>query len=1077
MVLDPAFALRRRMHVPPGTTARLSFWTTVAASRAGVLDLVDKLRDANSFARVSTLAWTQAQVQLRHIGVTAEEATLFQRIAGHLIYADASLRPSSDVLRQADGLRPALWAQSISGDLPIVLLRIDEVEDAGIVRQLLRAHEYWRLKRLAVDLVILNERGASYVQDLQSSLETLARTSQSRPRMGGVPGAVFLLRADLISAHSRAALFSAARVVFAAQRGSLDAQLDRRTVPSSWATVDHERTTPPPAPVSAPPIVGLEFFNEFGGFASDGRDYVMQLGATRPTPVPWVNVISNANFGCHISAEGSGYTWSINSRENQLTQWSNDPVSDRSGEALYVRDDDTGELWGPTLAPIGDRAGHYAVRHAQGFSQFEYTAHGIALELTVFVPRTDPVKIFRLRLRNLSGRRRRLSVTAYVEWVLGTQREASAPFIFTEIDEKTGAMFARNPWNTSFGTRVAFADLGGLQRQWTGDRREFLGRHGRLDRPAALAGMASLSGRVGGGIDPCAALLAPVTLAARESTEVAFFLGEVESAEAARELLLKYRAANLDVALDDVTRYWDEVLETVQVKTPDRSLDIMLNRWLLYQTLGCRLWARSAFYQASGAYGFRDQLQDGMALALTTPHLTREHLLRAARRQFVEGDVQHWWLPSSGVGVRTRISDDRIWLAYAAAHYLDVSGDTALLDEPVPFIEGARLHAGEHDAFFEPQVSETTASFFEHCALALDASLKVGAHGLPLMGTGDWNDGMNRVGEGGRGESVWLGWFLFATLSAFAPVARARDEHERAASWLAHAQALRESLEDAGWDGAWYRRGYFDDGTPLGSAASEECRIDSIAQSWSVLSGAANDPRARRAMAAVDGQLILRDAKLALLFTPPFDRTAVDPGYIKGYPPGIRENGGQYTHAAAWSILAFARLGEGDRAAELFALLNPINHGSTRADIERYKVEPYVVAADVYSVEPHVGRGGWTWYTGSAGWLYRAGLEGILGFRKEGEHLLMNPCIPREWREFEIHFKHRSTRYTLRVENPEGVSRGVIRVELDGVSQEGEIMRIPLCDDGASHQVRLTLGNAPALPARPSNLAQVRVAH
>ncbi len=1060
-VLDPVFALRRRVRIPPGRTVHVAFWTVVASSRTDVLDLVDKHHDATAFDRAATLAWTQAQVQLSHLCVDPEEANLFQRLAGHVIYASPAMRPSSDTIRRGGGAPPGLWSQGISGDLPIVLVRIDNVEDIAIVRQLLRAHEYWRMKQLAVDLVILNERASSYVQDLQIALETQVRTSQSRvqPAAGGTHGSAFVLRADLIPAQTRNLLVSVARAVLVGRRGMLSEQLDRVQQPAATGGAPPpRRMSSADAPQALPAPPDLEFFNGLGGFASDGREYVTILGAGRSLPAPWINVVANPSFGFQVAVEGSGYTWSLGSRENQLTPWSNDPVTDRPGEVIYLRDEETGELWGPTASPIRDEAATYVATHGQGYSRFEHAARGIALELLQYVPLDDPVKISRLTIRNASGRRRRLSITGYVEWVLGPSRSASAPSVVTDIDAVTGAMLARNPWNSTFGSRVAFADLGGRQASWTGDRREFLGRHGTLEHPAALARAAPLSGRVGAGLDPCCALRAPVELEPGEATEIVFLLGEAATAADAQALIARYRAADLDAVLHEVGAWWDEVLGTVQVKTPDRSMDIMLNRWMLYQTLACRMWARSAFYQASGAYGFRDQLQDAMALAVARPAVTREHLLRAAPRQFVEGDVQHWWLPPSGQGVRTRISDDRIWLAFAAAHYVATTGDVGVLDEPVPFLEGQPLQPGEHDAYFQPVLAEEGASMFEHCARGLDQALAVGAHGLPLIGTGDWNDGMNRVGERGQGESVWLGWFLHATISAFAPVASGRGELARAARWLSHACALRAALERDGWDGDWYRRGYFDDGTPLGTATGDECRIYAIAQSWAVISGAADPARAVGAMRALDERLVRRDDGLALLLAPPFDRTPLDPGYIKGYPPGIRENGGQYTHAAAWSVIAFAALGQADQAADLFSLVNPINHASTRADVQRYKVEPYAVAADVYSTPPHVGRGGWTWYTGSAAWLYRAGLEAILGFRQQGGFLLLDPCIRAAWPRVEIAFEYRTARYEIAVENPQGVSRGIVRATLDGHLLPPGPARVPLVDDGETHAVRVILG-------------------
>ncbi|HEV2495699.1 MAG TPA: glucoamylase family protein, partial [Terriglobia bacterium] len=892
-VLDPVLSLRRTVRIPPGTTVRVVFSTIVAPAREQVLDLADKYHDVRTFERTLTLAWTQSQVQLHHLGIGPDEAHLFQRLANAMLYSDASLRPPSEALSRGELELSRLWVHGISGDLPIVLARIDEAADIETIRQLLRAHEYWRTKQLSADVVVINGEPPSYAQELQSSLEALVRGSRLRlsPDTSGVRGNIFLLRADRVSAEEHTLLETVARVVLFSRRGTLSAQITRS-----------ERTEPagPPAPrplrpskrLDTPlPRLDLEWFNGFGGFAENGREYVTVLGSGLRTPEPWINVIANPSFGFIVSESGSGPTWSLNSRENQLTPWSNDAVTDPSGEAIYIRDESTGEVWSPTALPIRDETAQYVARHGQGYSRFHHDSHGILAELLQFVPSEDPLKISRLILENHSGRSRRLSVTAYAEWVLGSSRGASAPYIITEVDPQTGALLARSAWGGEFGGRIAFADLAGRQTSWTGDRREFLGRNGTPERPAALEHGGHLSGKVGAGLDPCAAIQTSAEVPPGKRVEIVFFLGQAENRERVRELIGRYRGVDLDGILRNVISRWDELLGAVQVSTPERAMDVLLNHWLLYQTLACRVWARTAFYQASGAYGFRDQLQDVMALCVAQPDVTREHLLRAAARQFAEGDVQHWWHPPSGRGVRTRISDDHLWLPYAVIHFMETTGDITVLDELVPFLEGEVLAEGQNESYFQPRTSEIRATLFEHCARTLDRSLTLGSHGLPLMGTGDWNDGMNRVGQQGKGESVWLGWFLHTILWEFAKVADARGEHERAETWRLHVSALKAALEREAWDGEWYRRAYFDDGTPLGSATGPERRIDSIAQSWGVLSGAAEPGRGSRAMAAVERYLVRRPDGLILIFTPPFDGPSPDPGYIKGYVPGIRENG------------------------------------------------------------------------------------------------------------------------------------------------------------------------------------------
>jgi cyclic beta-1,2-glucan synthetase len=1060
-VLDPIVSLRTRIRIPPGVTKHVSFSTIVAHSRDEILDLADKYHDPATFERASTLAWTHAQVQLYYLGIDSMEANFFQHLANRIIYSNPSMRPSSKILKRNTLSVSGLWPYQISGDNPILVVHIDNADDQATIKQLLRAHEYWRMKRLVVDLVIINEKATSYVQDLQVLLETMVRASL---RMSGSnanenSGKIFVLRSDLLTQQEKELLETAARSVMSCKEGSLSEQIlriKRNAYKPVYQTNHRIRDS---FSDNLPTVnQNLEFFNGLGGFANNGSEYVIILGKLQYTPAPWINVIANNEIGFLVSESGSGYTWSLNSRENQLTPWSNDPVSDPSSEVFYICDEETGELWTPTASPIRFENTTYIARHGQGYSCFEHLSHGIESKLVQYVSFDDPIKISHLTLENKSQRIRQISVTAYVEWILGSSRSANAPFIVTEIDEDTNAMFAYNHWNLEFGKRVAFADFCKKQTSWTGDRTEFVGRNGTLEQPASLVNGDKLSGNVGAGLDPCCAQHVILEILPGQKIELFFFLGQVEDREIARKLINKYRECDLNIVLDKVKENWNNILSKVQVKTPDRKTDLMLNRWLLYQTLVCRYWARTAFYQAGGAYGFRDQLQDVMALLISQPALVRMHILKAAKHQFVEGDVQHWWHPPLDRGVRTKCSDDSLWLPYVVHQYVKVTGDYKILDETIPFLEGRMLSPEEESAYYQPTISEQSATLFEHCKRTLDRSLKVGAHGLPFIGSCDWNDGMNRVGHQGLGESVWLGWFLHSTLTKFSDIAKKLNENESAKTWIKHADNLKKSLEKEAWDGAWYRRAYFDDGTPLGSASSAECRIDSIAQSWSVISKAADKERSLKAMESVEKYLIRPGDNLSLLFTPPFDKTPLDPGYIKGYLPGIRENGSQYTHAAIWNVIAFNMLGNGNKAYELFSILNPINHANSRAGVHRYKVEPYVIAADIYSEPPHVGRGGWTWYTGSSGWMYRAGIEWILGLNLEGNILRINPSIPDYWQGFTISYKHESTQYEISVENPNSVSGGVKIIELDGKSIIPVENGIPLIDDKQTHIIKVVLG-------------------
>ena len=1079
-VLDPIFAVRRTINLGPAESVEINLVTGIAETREAVMALLGKFQDHRFCERAFEMAWTHSKVVLNQLNATESDAQAFGELAAPILYpATAHRAPPAIVARNQRG-QSGLWGYGISGDFPILLIRVSDVSGVDLFKEALQAHAYLRMKGLVFDLVVWNEDASTYRQVLHDALIGAVLTGPEAALLDR-NGGVYIRRGDQISEDDRVLLQTMARVTLYEGRGRLEDQIERHAIAEprlpKFIASRTPTATPARGPVQAPR--DLKFFNGLGGFSSDGNEYVIRLAAGQATPAPWCNVIANANFGTVVSESGGGYTWAENAHEYRLTPWHNDALTDASGECFYIRDEETGRYWSPTPKPCRG-FGNYTIRHGFGYSVFETANDGIRSELTIFVAPDANIKFCVLTLKNESAEVRRLSATAYWEWVLGEHRQKNAMHVVTEQDSRSGAVLARNAYNSDFHSRVAFCASSERNRTVTCDRKEFLGRNGSLEAPGAMR-RARLSGRNGAGLDPCAALQTRIELNSGQERKIVFMLGAATSTGEAVGLVQRFQGIEAaERSLVQAKQYWRRMLDTLQVETPNPAMDVLMNGWLQYQVLSCRVWARSGFYQSGGAYGFRDQLQDTMALTIAAPELTREHLLRSAAHQFQEGDVQHWWHPPVGRGVRTQFSDDYLWLPYAVSRYVLSLGDIGVLNERIPYITGRLLKPAQEEAYYDlPQHSEKTGTLYEHAKLAINRALQhLGKHGLPLMGCGDWNDGMNLVGIHGTGESVWLAFFLYDVLKQFGDVARKVGDFDMRERCEDAADTMRAKIREHTWDGAWYLRAFFDDGSPLGSAQNPECQIDALPQSWSILSKAGDPERSRQAMESVETHLVRQKQRLIQLFDPPFDKSDLNPGYIKAYVPGVRENGGQYTHAAVWSVMAFAEMGDVDRAWNLMDMLNPVNHGSTVDDIAKYKVEPYVIAADVYAVAPHIGRGGWTWYTGSAGWFYRLGVETLLGINREANALNVKPRLPKDWKGFSMRYRFREkTFYKIKVEATDEASC----VILDGVTLP-EAGRIPLNEDFKEHNVIVKISRSEntdvmAPPAPRLNAAEVVAAH
>ncbi len=1060
-VLDPVFSLRIRVIVEPGESTVVNFCMGACDSRKTAVEMLSKYSDPAAADRVIEMAWTRSVVEAGFIDVDADDEKAYLRLLPRMLFGIDRKDQAEYILRNSLS-QSDLWPFGISGDLPMVLVTVKSRDSFEEIDWALKLHDFYRIKGVVFDLVILLTDEESYIQPILEMIRDMAVSGRSYDLLDK-RGGIFIRNSRQMNEEQKNLLFACAKIVLDADKG-IPSLMDVIEGIEKSLNVEIHGTSESLTDIVTPTLVSentrkeavtageLLFFNGFGGFTKDGREYVIELSAGMSTPAPWVNVIANERFGFICTESGGGYTWHLNSSQNKLTSWINDPITDTPSEIIYICNTQSGKVWSCTPLPVRETE-PYTIRHGFGYTCFTHNSNGINQTLTQFAAAEAAVKFSILKLENTTTSEMLLETACYFRPVLGTEFSQTSPYIVTGFDEVSNAILIDNVYNADFRGLRAFLACSESGVSYTGSRLNFFGTDMDISNPAGMR--KELDSNTGAGIDSCAVLKEGIRLKPGETREIVFLIGQ-ENLEKVSEVIRGFRSTEqVKNELEKVKDSWIRRLGQIQVNTPDLSINLMLNGWLQYQVLSCRIWARSGFYQAGGAFGFRDQLQDVMSVVYSLPELTKNQILLHCRHQFPEGDVQHWWHNQKMNGIRTRYSDDLLWLPYVTCDYINSTGDFEILNIEERYITSPTLSENEHERYEVPSDSGLKGTVYDHCIRAIEQGLKFGIHGIPLMGGGDWNDGMNLVGVNGKGESIWLGWFMYCVLLRMIPICNKMGDSQRAEDYKTKAEAIIQSIEREAWDGSWYRRAYFDDGTPLGSIENDECKIDSLSQSWAAITGAAKNTRVEEAMGAVEKYLVDRRNGLIKLLTPPFYDSELNPGYIKGYLPGVRENGGQYTHAATWVIYAFSRLGKGERAWELFNMINPINHARTKNESMTYKVEPYVMAADVYAVYPNEGRGGWTWYTGAAGWMYRIGIDHLLGIKKQGNSILLDPCIPQSMNEYSVRYVYGSSVYNITVKNPGHKNTTVQRITIDGKTTKTN--RIELVDDGRTHEVEAVM--------------------